>query len=149
MIYDANEKYIAVNQNDEIIEIYEIPNEIENSKSKIKLLCKIKETEIIKDLQLNPNYLNVLLVGTYHEIKFFVIPETTQEKLIEKPRFVFNKFSSAFNSAVFNPFNSHIIASSFDDFTILFWSVKEPFIHELKCRDIPTQMKWHKNGNLL
>ena len=156
MIYDANEKYIAVNNYDEIIEIYEIPKENENSNpvsEEIKIgkniFCKIKERRAIEELKLNPNYLNILLVGTLYEIKFFVIPETSQEKLIENPRFVFKKFSSTFKSAVFNPFNSHFIASSFNDYTILFWSVKKPFIHKLKCLDVPTQMKWHKNGNLL
>ena len=99
MIYDANEKYIAVNNYDEIIEIYEIPKENENSKpasEEIKIgkniFCKIKERRAIEELKLNPNYLNILLVGTLYEIKFFVIPETSQEKLIENPRFVFKKF---------------------------------------------------------
>ena len=145
MIYGANEKYIAINQDDEIIEIFEIPKKMENSKSNIKPLCKVKETETIIELKMNPDYLNVLLVGTYNNIKFFVIPETSQEKLIENPRFVFNKFSSTFNSAVFNPLDSHIIASSFNDCTIKFWSVNKPFIHQIKCREIPIQMKWYKN----
>ena len=149
MIYGANEKYIAINQDDEIIEIFEIPKKMENSKSNIKPLCKVKETETIIELKMNPDYLNVLLVGTYNNIKFFVIPETSQEKLIENPRFVFNKFSSTFNSAVFNPLDSHIIASSFNDCTIKFWSVDKPFIHQIKCREIPIQMKWYKNGNFL
>ena len=156
MIYDANEKYIAVNKNNEIIEIHEIPKENENSKpasEEIKIakniFCKIKERRIIEELKFNPNHLNILLVGTFNEIKFFVIPEISQKKLIENPRFVFNKFSSAFKSAVFNPSNSHFIASSFTDYTILFWSVKKPFIHKLKCLDFPSQMKWHKDGNFL
>ena len=160
MIYDVNEKYIAVSQVKKLIEIYEIPLEIKSPKSKIKpesvsiikekkLFCKIEASHYIKDLKLNPNHLNILLVGTQKEIEFFIFPETSQEETIKNPRFIFNNNTSPFESAVFNPFNSHIIASSFNDYTIQIWSIIKPFIQKIICSYVPTQMKWYKNGNLL
>ena len=47
MIYDANEKYIAVNKNNEIIEIHEIPKENENSKP------ASEEIKIVKNIYKN------------------------------------------------------------------------------------------------
>ena len=64
-----------------LIEIYEIPMDITSSETEnnsesttenTKIFCKIEVNDPIQDLKLNPNYLNVLLVGTYTEICFFI-----------------------------------------------------------------------------
>ena len=121
-----------------LIEIYEIPMDITSSETEnnsesttenTKIFCKIEVNDPIQDLKLNPNYLNVLLVGTYTEICFFIIPEKRQEEIIEKPKFIFPKIINAFYSAVFNPFNSHIIACSNLPHFIQIWSVRNPIIH--------------------
>ena len=141
-----------------LIEIYEIPMDITSSETEnnsesttenTKIFCKIEVNDPIQDLKLNPNYLNVLLVGTYSEICFFIIPEKRQEEIIEKPKFIFRKIINAFYSAVFNPFNSHIIACSNYPSFIQIWSVKNPIIHKIDCLSLPINMKWEKSGNLL
>ena len=98
---------------------------------------------------MNPNYLNVLLVGTYPEICFFIIPEKSQKDIIKKPKFKFRKNINGFCSSEFNPFNSHIIACSNYPSFIQIWSVKNPIIHKIDCISLPINMKWEKSGNLL
>ena len=77
---------------------------------------------------MNPNYLCILLVGALKDIKLFTIHKTSEENSIKTPSYIFNKNTTSFNSACFNPFNSHIIASSFYDFSIKIWSINKPFI---------------------
>ena len=126
----------------------ETENKSESMTEKTKIFCKIQVNIPILDLKLNPNYLNVLLVGTLTEICFFIIPEKTQEEKIVKPKFIFRKNINGFYSAVFNPFNSHIIACS-NLYFIQIWSVKNPTIHKIDCLKLPINMKWEKSGNLL
>ena len=118
-------------------------------KKEKKIFCKISLSYPINEIKLNPNHLDILLVGTIRDIKLFTIEQTSEENPIIKPNYVFNKNTASFNSACFNPLNSHIIASSFNDFSIQIWSINKPFIHTIKCELIPTQIKWHENGNLL
>ena len=111
----------------------ETENKSESMTENTKIFCKIQVIYPIQDLKLNPNYLNVLLVGTYTEICFFIIPEKRQEEIIEKPKFIFRKIINAFYSAVFNPFNSHIIACSNLPHFIQIWSISNPIIHKIDC----------------
>ena len=85
----------------------------------------------------------------FKKILFYSIPETTQKNGIIDPKFVFNKNESDFNSAIFNPLNSHIIACSYLNHIIQVWSVKNPTIMKIPCLNIATAMKWSKCGKLL
>ena len=127
----------------------ETENESESKTENTKIFCKIEVSYPIKDLKLNPNYLNVLLVGTYPEICFFIIPEKSQKDILKKPKFKFRKNINGFCSSEFNPFNSHIIACSNYPSFIQIWSVKNPTIHKIDCLKLPINMKWEKSGNLL
>ena len=131
------------------ITISETENKSESMTENTKIFCKIQVIYPIQDLKLNPNYLNVLLVGIYSEICFFIIPEKSQKEKIVKPKFKFRKIINAFYSAVFNPFNSHIIACSIFPCFIQIWSVSNLKIHTLNCLSLITNMKWEKSGNLL
>ena len=53
------------------------------------------------------------------------------------------------NCALFNPINSHIIASSSFDYTIKIWSLRKPSIKTIDCLDNPEKMKWEPNGKIL
>ena len=123
--------------------ITEKENKSESLFNKKEIFCKIKSPYNIQDLKLNPNYLNILLVGTRKQINLFNIPQKSQEELIKKPKFIFNKNAIGFNFAVFNPFNSHIIACAYDEH-IQIWSVRRPVIHKIDCLDEPINMKWEK-----
>ena len=80
---------------------------------------------------------------------FFIIPETSQKKEIINPNFVFNKNEFQFNSAIFNPFSSHIIACSCSGNIIQVWSVKGPAIIKIPYSTLATAMKWSKCGKFL
>ena len=151
--FDANEKYLAVKKLKNEIEIYEIPKNIDKGSLDPKeygiLVCIINPSCVIKEFHLNPKYMNILLVVNYKKILFFVIPEKSQEKVIVSPKLTFNKIDIGFESAIFNPFNSHIIASSCLGNTIQIWSVSMPFIQKIFSSDIPSKMKWRNCGKLL
>ena len=101
------------------IDIYEIPKEIENENKTTnkygKLYCEINSKVIIQDFILNPNYLDILVVVNTKKILFFTIPETFDKKLIMKPKFTFNSNNVTFDSVLFNPINSHILACSCEE----------------------------------
>ena len=69
--------------------------------------------------------------------------------MLIEPRFVFKKKESGFDSAIFNPSNTHVIASSRCDYCIEIWSIRKPSIQKIVCEDIPLNMKWHAKGYLL
>ena len=149
-----NEKYLAVKKSINKVVIYEIPVDTNIDELALKeygkIYCMIDSLAPISEFKLNPNYLNILLVVTREKILFFTIPETFQTtKIVETPRFVFDKMEGGFNSAVFNPLNSHIIACSCFSEIIQVWSVKEPFILKIPCSKNPTNIKWRKCGKIL
>lgn len=148
-----------MNRHGKSIEIYKIPlditvyNEKINKKTSFdkneEIFCEVKVYHKIQDIKLNPNHINILLVGTITKIKLFIIPEDSQIRVVETPRFVFNKNNTSYCFSIFNPFNSHIIASSCYDNSIQIWSVSRPIMHSISCKYATTIMKWHKNGYLL
>ena len=148
VLYDANEKFLALSQNYKSAEIYSFT---ENDSDK-KKLTEIKFPKKINDLKLNPNHLNILLVGTKSQIELFIIPEDSKENNITNPRFVFDKNKFGFQFSIFNPKNSHIIASSCFDHSIQIWSVSRQVIHTISCENMMELidiMKWNKKGKLL
>ena len=151
--FDANEKYLAVKKLKNEIEIYEIPKNIDKVSLDLQeygiLVCTIDPSCVIKEFHLNPKYMNILLVVNYEKILFFVIPENSQKKVKVSPKFIFTKVDIGFESAIFNPFNSHIIASSCLGKTIQIWSVSMPFIQKIFSSDLPAKMKWRNCGKLL
>lgn len=145
VIYDANEKFLALSQDYESLEIYGFPD----TNSDEKKYFEVQVPDKINDLKLNPNHLNILLVGTIQQIEFFIIPEDSKVKIIKSPRFVFDKNKIGFNVSIFNPFNSHIIASSCFDHSIQIWSVTRQMMHIVSCKNVITKMSWQENGELL
>ena len=148
--YDSNEKYIAIiNDSQFTIEIYKVHKDFDQSELDNKLHCEIETSTYIKDCKLNPIYLDILLVATLNDIEFFEIPANSEENLITNPKFIFKESKAIINSVEFNPFNSHIISSSYCDKTIQIWSIRKPFIQLINCSEIPLEMKWQQNGYLL
>ena len=148
VLYDANEKFLALSQNLKSAEIYRFPEE--DSDKKISYVkYEIKASERINDLKLNPNHLNILLMGTKSQIELFIIPEDSNIKIIRNPRFVFDKNKMGFQFSIFNPFNSHTLASSCFDHSIQIWSVSRQIIHTVTCKNIIDIMNWQNNGALL
>ena len=145
VIYDANEKFLALSQDYESLEIYGFPD----TNSDEKKYFEVQVPDEINDLKLNPNHLNILLVGTIQQIEFFIIPEDSKVKIIKSPRFVFDKNKIGFKFSLFNPFNSHIIASSCFDHSIQIWSVTRQMMHIVSCKNVITKMSWQENGELL
>ena len=82
-------------------------------------------------------------------LELFEIPEMPYQEEIKKPKFIFKENKSVVNCALFNPFNSHIIAFSSYDNTIKIWSLRKPLIKNIYCLENPEKMKWETNGNLL
>ena len=148
-----NEKYLAVKKRKNEIEIYQIPLEINQAETNLKeygkLFCTINPSCSIKDFKLNPNYLNILVIVNYQKVLFFDINECSQKKGNANPKFVYDKNEVGFNSIVFNPFNSHIVACSCLNPMIQVWSVKRPSILKIPCYNIATELKWRKCGSLL
>ena len=144
VLYDANEKFLTLSQNYTTAEIYDYKKNSDKKK-----LYEVEVLDDINDLKLNPNRLNILLVGTQFQIGLFIIPEVSKEEIIKTPRFVFDKNTMGFQLSIFNPFNSRIIASSCFDHSIQIWSVSRQLIHIISCKDIIKIMKWHTNGELL
>ena len=144
VLYDANEKFLALSQNYTTAEIYDYEKDSDKKK-----WCEVEVLDEINDLKLNPNCLNILLVGTQVQIELFIIPEDSKEEIIKTPNFVFDKNKIGFQLSIFNPFNSHIIASSCFDHSIQIWSVSRHIIHTISCKNIIKIMKWHSNGELL
>ena len=97
---------------------------------------------------MNPKYNYILLIVSSQNILFYIIPEESKKEIITKPRFIFPNKEGGNSIAIFNPNNTHIIASSFDK-TIQIWSVRKPSIHKINCTKNITTMKWHQNGSLL
>jgi WD40 repeat protein len=91
------------------------------------------------------------MVVTFQTIEFFDISKISQNEtiLLKEPRFVFKKNESGFGSAIFNPSNTHIIATSRYDCCIEIWSIRKPSIQKIVCEYIPLNMKWHAKGYLL
>ena len=151
--YDANEKFLAIKKEENEIEIYEIPMNLDKTDSSLKeygkIFCIIEPSNDIKEFMLNQNYFNILLVVDYQNISFFIIPENSQKNGIIEPRFVFEKKEAGFNSAVFNPFNSHIVACSCLNNTIQIWSVKQPILRKVECYSNAIKLKWRNCGRLL
>ena len=152
--YDANEKYLAIKNEFIQIEIYEIPINLDEFKLTPKkygnIHCIIRTKVPIIEFKLNPNYLYVLLViAKTKGILLFNIPKNSQKEEIIDPEFTFNINNIQITSAVFNPFNSHIIACYCSDNTIQIWSVKEPSIQKLSTSVEPTHIRWRKCGNFL
>ena len=145
VLYDANEKFLALSQNYTSAEIYLL----HKKNSDKKKLCEVEVLDDINDLKLNPNRLNILLVGTQFQIELFIIPEVSKEEIIKTPRFVFDKNKMGFQSSIFNPFNSHTIASSCLDHSIQIWSVSRQIINTISCKNIIKIMKWTINGEFL
>ena len=146
-----NEKYLAIQKEENEIEIYEISLDLDKIKSfpEGKFLGIIEPSSIIKKFRLNQNYFNILLVVNTEKILFFDISEISQNVEIKEPRFVYEKNVAGFYSAIFNPFNSHIIACSCSNNTIQVWSVKQPFIQKIESYSNVIKMKWRDCGKLL
>ena len=152
--YDANEQYLAIKIDTFEIEIYEIPLDLDEfkrtQKNYGKMHCMIKTEYPVSKFKLNPNYLYVLLVVTLNKgILLFNIPKNCQKKEIVNYQFNFKIDEFDIYSAVFNPFNSHIIACSCSDKIIRIWSVKIPLMKKIPCSNTPLHMKWRKYGNFL
>ena len=148
VLYDANEKFLALSQDKKSAEIYGFPKKVSDKEIKYE----VKFPKRIIDLKLNPNNLNILLAGTKSQVELFIIPEDPEEKNITKPRFVFDKNKFGFQFSLFNPKNSHIIASSCYDHSIQIWSVSRQIIHTISSeyiKELIDIMKWHNNGKLL
>ena len=111
--------------------------------------CKIKKESDVTDMQLNHKYQRILLIAVSNTIELFEIPEIPNQNEIEKPKFIFKEHKSTIICGKFNPFNSHIIASSSHDNTIKIWSIRKPTIKNINCINTPKKMKWESNGNLL
>ena len=116
-----------MSQNKKSVEIYGFPKKVSDKKIKYD----IKFPKRINDLKLNPNNLNIFLVGTKSQVELFIIPEDSKEKNITKPRFVFDKNKFGFQFSLFNPKNSYIIASSCFDHSIQIWSVSRQIIYTI------------------
>ena len=133
----------------------------------MKIAYKIypKEIKSNKDLLLNhffnnifssysdilseePMPLNDILKYPYSSILSLlnIIPEDSQIRVVETPRFVFNKNNTSYCFSIFNPFNSHIIASSCFDHSIQIWSVTRQMMHIVSCKNVITKMSWQENG---
>ena len=148
VLYDANEKFLALSQDEKSAEIYGFPKKVSDKEIKYE----VKFPKRIIDLKLNPNNLNILLAGNKSQVELFIIPEDPEEKNITKPRFVFDKNKFGFQFSLFNPKNSHIIASSCYDHSIQIWSVSRQIIHTISSeyiKELIDIMKWHNNGKLL
>ena len=138
--YDVNKKYLALNLKNFLkIEIYNI-----NEKEKSNLYTTIRIKFKLNNLNLNQKYEKILLVCLTNEIQLY---EINQNNNIENPNFIFNQ-DSYIISAIFNPFNTHIIASSFLNM-IKIWSIRKPTIQKIKCINVAEKMIWEKNGKFL
>ena len=129
--------------------VYDITNEKEDKLSDDNIHCKIKTKFKVFDLKLNYKYLRIILIAVSNNVELFEIPEIPNQDKITNPKFIFKENKSMVNCALFNPYNSHIIASSSFDYTIKIWSLRKPSIQNIDCLDIPEKMKWDSNGKLL
>ena len=114
-----------------------------------KIHCDIKTKFKVVDLKLNHKFLRILLTAVLNDIELYEIPEIPLKDAIEEPKFIFKENNNLVKCVLFNPFNTHIIASSSYDCMIKIWSIRRPTIKKIYCLDCPEKMKWETNGKFL
>ena len=138
---DANEKYFGILEDSTTIIFYHLID-IKLNKKYYTLQFDLQ----IINFHLNQKYQDILLVSFQTDIELFDISQNDFN--IAKPKFIFKHHSGSILSALFNPFNSHIITSSSDK-TIEIWSVRKPYLKKIDCEYFPRNIKWEKKGDLL